>query len=308
MNRVFPGGRRARLAALTFLVLGLVAVGVQQRYLARYLVETRGFIIAMKRGGHAPDVTWTSIVRRLGPRWTQQRDPLFVKAAGTGDAPCPVLWQTPLGSFWGGEDDGRVLDHLVVEELGGHIYNRAPAALQSGDVVIDTGAHLGTFTRYALLRGAARVIAVEPMPGLAACLRRTFAPEIQAGTVIIAEVAAWDVDTSLEFRIGTQSTTGRARTATDRPADTTISVRAVRIDTLMAELGGGRVDFIKMDIEGAEPKALAGAGRTIAAFKPRMAICVYHGHDDERLVPAAVAASHGGYRMFFRGPFQAYFH
>lgn len=308
MNRLLPGGRRVRLVALALLAIAIIAVGVQQRYLARYLVETRGFIIAMKRGGHAPGVSWAAIARRLGPRWTQQSDPLFVKPAGTGDAVCPVLWETPLGPFWGGEADGRVLDHLVVEELGGHIYNRAPAALEGGDVVIDVGAHLGTFTRYALRHGAARVIAVEPMPALAACFRRTFAAEIMAGTVVLAEVAAWDADTSLEFRIGSQSTTGRASAATDRPTDTTIRVRAVTLDSLMSELAQDRVDFIKMDIEGAEPRALAGAGRTIAAFKPRMAICVYHGHDDERLVPAAVAASHAGYRVFFRGPFQAYFH
>lgn len=307
MNRL-PGGRRLRLAALALLVLAVVAFGVRERYMASYLIETRSFIIAMKRDGHAPDISWWSVVRRLGPRWTQQRDPLFVKAAGTGEAPCPVRWQTALGSFWGGERDGGVLDHLVIEQLGGRIYDRAPAAIDPGDVVIDVGAHLGTFTRYALQRGAARVIAVEPMPALAACLRRTFWAEIQAGTVLVAEAAAWDSDSSLEFRIGPQSTTGRARAATDRPSDAIIRVRAVRLDSLMRELGQDRVDFIKMDIEGAEPRALAGAGQTIAAFTPRMAICVYHGRDDETLVPAAVASSHAGYAVFFRGPFQAYFH
>lgn len=308
MNRLLPGGRRVRLAALALLALAVVVAGVRQRYLASYLIETRSFIIAMKRDGHAPDVSWWSIARRLGPRWTRERDPLFVKAAGAGEAPCPVLWQTALGAFWGGEADGVVLDHLVIEQLGGRIYDRAPAAIEPGDVVIDVGAHLGTFTRYALRRGAARVIAVEPMPTLAACLRRTFANEIAAGTVVVAEAAAWDSDSSLEFRIGPQSTTGRARAATDRPADPTIHVRAVRLDGLLGELGQDRVDFIKMDIEGAEPRALAGAGRTIAAHKPRMAICVYHGRNDETLVPAAVAASHAGYAVFFRGPFQAYFH
>ena len=37
-----------------------------------------------------------------------------------------------------------------------------------------------------------------------------------------------------------------------------------------------RVDFIKMDIEGAEPKALIGAERTIREHRPQLAISVYH--------------------------------
>ncbi|MGB9878164.1 MAG: FkbM family methyltransferase, partial [bacterium] len=53
-------------------------------------------------------------------------------------------------------------------------------------------------------------------------------------------------------------------------------VKAMRIDTIVEELGLGRVDFIKMDIEGAEVDALLGAERTITQFKPKLAICTYH--------------------------------
>jgi FkbM family methyltransferase len=54
------------------------------------------------------------------------------------------------------------------------------------------------------------------------------------------------------------------------------SVKAVKIDTLVEELGLERVDFIKMDVEGAEVDALLGAKETISQFKPKLAICTYH--------------------------------
>ena len=51
-------------------------------------------------------------------------------------------------------------------------------------------------------------------------------------------------------------------------------------DKMMAELRLERADFIKMDFEGAEPRALAGAKETLAKYKPRMAIRVYHSKSD----------------------------
>jgi hypothetical protein len=52
------------------------------------------------------------------------------------------------------------------------------------------------------------------------------------------------------------------------------------IDKLVPELGLNTVDFIKMDIEGAETKALLGARETIRRFRPRMALSVYHSPQD----------------------------
>jgi FkbM family methyltransferase len=56
----------------------------------------------------------------------------------------------------------------------------------------------------------------------------------------------------------------------------TEKVRALRIDSIVKALGWERVDFIKMDIEGAEVDALLGAEETISRFKPKLAICTYH--------------------------------
>lgn len=49
------------------------------------------------------------------------------------------------------------------------------------------------------------------------------------------------------------------------------------LDTLFA---GKRIDFIKMDIEGAELQALYGAENLINDWKPKLAVCTYHNAGD----------------------------
>jgi len=51
-----------------------------------------------------------------------------------------------------------------------------------------------------------------------------------------------------------------------------------------------RIDFIKMDIEGAEEKALHGARRLIKRCMPKMAVCTYHRAEDEQVIRAWLEA------------------
>jgi len=60
------------------------------------------------------------------------------------------------------------------------------------------------------------------------------------------------------------------------------------------------VTFIKMDIEGAEMKALEGAKETIKRCKPRLAICVYHLNDDILDIPEYIHSLVPEYRMELR--------
>ena len=76
-----------------------------------------------------------------------------------------------------------------------------------------------------------------------------------------------------------------------------MQVPLTTIDKIVAELGLPRVDFIKMDIEGAEANALAGARDTLTRFKPRLAIAAEHKPDDEVDIPRAVRSLRADYQM-----------
>jgi hypothetical protein len=59
----------------------------------------------------------------------------------------------------------------------------------------------------------------------------------------------------------------------------------------------GRVDYIKMDIEGAEQKALAGARATLAEYHPRLSIAAYHVPTDAVRIPEIVRSAWPGYAI-----------
>jgi FkbM family methyltransferase len=70
------------------------------------------------------------------------------------------------------------------------------------------------------------------------------------------------------------------------------------IDDFVHQKGLSKVDFIKMDIEGAEPKALEGAIETIKKFKPKLAIAIYHSIDDLTNIPVWISSLNLGYKIY----------
>lgn len=264
--------------------------------------ETRLSLVSLKLQGRIPDVGWRVIASRIGSPWLKQGPPPLARIVGRGAEPCPALWETPMGRFWGTDRDGRDLDWIVMEQVGWHIYDRAPARVHPGDVVFDVGAHLGTFTRFALDKGAATVVMFEPQAVNAQCLKRTFEAEMRRGRVVLVEAAAWHTSGALTFSDAGPGTMGKVAEA----GSTTVP--ATTFDDTAATLRLPRVDFIKMDIEGAERHALQGGRTVMARYKPRMAVCIYHAPDDPQVIPSIVKAANGAYAQENRGGFQAYFY
>jgi hypothetical protein len=83
----------------------------------------------------------------------------------------------------------------------------------------------------------------------------------------------------------------------ERRSGETIDLPLTTVDLLVKELGLERIDSIKLDIEGAEEKAIAGAAETIRKFQPRIALCLYHLKDDPLRLPAAVLGVQPNYNV-----------
>ena len=60
------------------------------------------------------------------------------------------------------------------------------------------------------------------------------------------------------------------------------------------------VSYIKMDIEGSERQALFGAKKLIRAYRPRLAVCIYHRRWDVIILPLLVLWLFPGYRLTIR--------
>jgi len=77
----------------------------------------------------------------------------------------------------------------------------------------------------------------------------------------------------------------------------TLEVDCVDLDGF---LNGTVPTYIKMDIEGSEPDALAGARRRIEKHLPVLALCVYHRQDHLWRIPLFVRSLSEQYRFFLR--------
>ena len=106
--------------------------------------------------------------------------------------------------------------------------------------------------------------------------------------LIRLNLGAWDKEETLFFA----KKSGR----NSRLEETGIPVNFNRVDNIVTE----EVTFIKMDIEGAELKALEGAKNTVAKYKPKLYVCAYHRNEDMFALPFKIKELFGGYKIYFR--------
>jgi hypothetical protein len=65
-------------------------------------------------------------------------------------------------------------------------------------------------------------------------------------------------------------------------------------------LTGAKPTYVKMDIEGSEPEALAGARKIVAEHSPVLAISCYHRQDHLWKIPLQIASLNPNYRFHLR--------
>ena len=293
---------KAWVLAALMVAAGLVWSSLDAR---RCSVWWRGKIVYGKLSGQFPYVGWKDINRSVyAPCVTLEKpDPRI--AGGTKllrekrvEGRKWELYETELGRFWLTAPGKKLLMGLVWEVRVQSVYESREVAIRPGDTVIDCGAHVGVFTRYALQRGAGRVIAIEPDPTNRACLESNLAQEIADARVMVVKAGVWDKETHLTLWAFDEWNSGMKSFLRESTKAKRIEGLPVRpLDEIVKELELDRVDFIKMDIEGSERRALRGARKTISQFKPKMAIFSYHLADDAKVIPAIVKGIEPSYQI-----------
>ena len=235
---------------------------------------------------------------------------LYVSPGLQGDGPCPVLWKTRSGSFWGRSEDEPALRAAQKNVLVQEVYFRGPSTVRAGDVVLDGGSHLGTFTRFALDRKASLVVAFEPGPISCAGFKKTFRQEIEQGRVILIEEALWNQPGRLSFSDGGSSVNGKVRSSDDSTSGgpQKLEVSATTVDEAVRRLKLDRVDIVKLHVEGAERQALMGALNTLVRFKPRILVALDHHPDDPEVISRIILDAVPNYHIRMRGREQAFFY
>jgi FkbM family methyltransferase len=174
-------------------------------------------------------------------------------------------------------------------------FPRELVPLASNEVFVDCGAFDGDSVLAFLAACQSRfkaVLAFEPDPIAVGRLRRRIdqLPGSIRGRIGIAQAAVGESAGTLRFD-------GEGTPGSHLSKDGSLTVDCVRLDDALANVAP---TFIKMDIEGAEQGALAGAAETIRRSRPVLAICVYHLQEDLFRIPLLIKQLAPDYRLFMR--------
>lgn len=143
--------------------------------------------------------------------------------------------------------------------------------INPSDIVIDLGASPGDFSALAIYHGAHKVFCFDPDK-----------------SSILSE-------TSEQYN-------GKIEVIPKFVSDKTSNKSSITLDNFCSEMSLTRLDFIKMDIEGAELLALEGAKDTINKFQPKMSICVYHDLEHYSKIKSFVQSISPNYLFETLGP------
>lgn len=158
--------------------------------------------------------------------------------------------------------------------------------------MVELGAYTGDNLREFVHRGLNIEFALSLEPDLQnfSSLVSTI-EELGLRNVFALPLAGWDQTETLLF-----SDTGDAGAVMVKSGGS--SITATSIDQI---IGKSEINFIKMDIEGAEVNAIQGAKNIIIQQKPHLAISVYHKPDDLWTIGLMIEEfSNGKYNYFLR--------
>ena len=265
----------------------------------------RASVVYEQLRGHLPYIEWDDVQRKaFGPCYGLNKPhPEVEKSIHQVEERVVEgrkweLYQTGLGRFWMPAPGKDLLTFLLWELTVQRDYESGQAAIRQGDTVVDCGAHVGLFTKFALRQGADRVVAIEPDPTNVACLESNLGREIAEGRVIVVKAGLWNKKTRLTLYESLDGNSGKNTFVGELPnANKIEGLPVLPLDDIVANLKLDRVDFIKMDIEGSERFAIQGATATLRQFKPRMAVSVYHSSDDPTIIPALVRRAQPDYQI-----------
>jgi FkbM family methyltransferase len=157
--------------------------------------------------------------------------------------------------------------------------------LQPGETVVDAGAHEGYYTLFASRRvgPGGRVIAFEPSPRERKALRWHVLIN-RCWNVRIVRLALGSELAEAEFHVvdGAQTGLNSLKPPAILDQTSTLKVQITSLDDWARGQNLGRVDFIKLDVEGAELSVLRGA-RELLCRRPRPVI--YAEVEDRRTQP-----------------------
>jgi FkbM family methyltransferase len=194
---------------------------------------------------------------------------------------------------------------FVLEQYAYSRKNQKKIEVEEGDVVIDGGGCYGDTALYFAHKAGktGKVHSFEFIPENIAIFRKNCAlnPLLEA-KIELVQHPLWSKS---NVPVYYQSDGPGSKVSFEELSQTAGKTTTVTIDDYIQSSRIEKVDFIKMDIEGAELDALQGSVETIKKHKPKLAICVYHSIEDFGNIPKFINELKLGYK-FYLGHYTIY--
>jgi len=184
--------------------------------------------------------------------------------------------------------------------IAGYEYetNLAKVGLKGGEVIIDCGAYNGDTARIFMNKtnNDCEIYCFEPVVENYLELHDWINQE---KLMNIHAIHSGVGDSTYKDKVySTESKTTKAAVGSNRFQSDSPFVSEIQVDTIDHMIHEKKVDYIKMDIEGAEMAALRGAQKTIERYMPQLLISGYHKITDMWEVPEFVFQINPNYKMF----------
>ncbi len=180
----------------------------------------------------------------------------------------------------------------------------AGARPRPGDVALDVGGCWGETALWLahVVGPTGRVHTFEPSPSN----RRLLGQNLQLNPILGPRITVWDQpvapragETLWIPDVVAAGATVQEQLSGDEQRQM-VQLQTTSVDALRAAGQIERVDFLKVDVEGADLGVLEGASETIRDQRPRLALACYHKPDDLVKIPDFVAGLGVEYRWYLQ--------
>ena len=180
----------------------------------------------------------------------------------------------------------------LIDDMSKRQYFDLPYLQREDEEVFVDGGSLDGLTSLQFIHWAEKnykkIYVFEPdIQNIAKCVENLKSEE--QGKIEIIEKGLWDKDDILRF----EALANRCSKISEQGV---VSIKVASLD----EVVNDKVSFVKMDIEGAEYKALLGSSNIIKQYKPKLAISIYHKPEDIVELPKLLLELNPDYQFYLR--------
>jgi FkbM family methyltransferase len=158
--------------------------------------------------------------------------------------------------------------------------------IRDREIFVDVGAHIGKYAlKIAKENPNSIVIAIEPAKdtfyALLESIRRN-----RLKNIIALNIAAWDTNTKVKIFVteAHESSSAFSHLAKNAGVIRIDEVDAQRLDDIVERLKLSKIDWVKIDVEGAELRVLYGLTKSMLKFKPKIVIEIKEFNRDKALM------------------------